>query len=100
MTDVFDRAPQVWNAAQLREAIKDLPDDTPIHIGVAEDPGDFGGYRESVLVDAYHVENCWPATGTAPERAEKGITVDVPASALSATPHRHIQQPAAPAARR
>ncbi|MFK4213906.1 DUF6225 family protein [Streptomyces sp. NPDC030920] len=71
MTDVFDHAPQVWNAAQLREAIKDLPDDTPIHIGVAEDPGDFGGYRESVLVDAHHVENWWPATGTAPERAEK-----------------------------
>ncbi|MEU4507145.1 DUF6225 family protein [Streptomyces sp. NPDC024089] len=71
MTDVFDHAPQVWNAAQLREAIKDLPDDTPIHIGVAEDPGDFGGYRESVLVDAHHVENWWPAAGTAPERAEK-----------------------------
>ncbi|WP_406486585.1 DUF6225 family protein [Streptomyces sp. NBC_01563] len=34
MTDVFDHAPQVWNAAQLREAIKGLPDDTPIHIGV------------------------------------------------------------------
>ncbi|MGW2182860.1 DUF6225 family protein [Streptomyces sp. NPDC001732] len=71
MTDVFDHAPQVWNAAQLREALKDLPDDTPIHIGVAEDPGDFGGYRESVLVDAHHVENWWPAIGTAPERAEK-----------------------------
>ncbi|MCX5166243.1 DUF6225 family protein [Streptomyces sp. NBC_00264] len=71
MTDVFDHTPQVWNAAQLREAIKDLPDGTPIHIGVAEDPGDFGGYRESVLVDAHHVENWWPATGTAPERAEK-----------------------------
>ncbi|MCX4736932.1 DUF6225 family protein [Streptomyces sp. NBC_01363] len=71
MTDVFDHAPQVWNAAQLREALKYLPDDTPIHIGVAEDPGDFGGYRESVLVDAHHVENWWPATGTTPERAEK-----------------------------
>ncbi|WP_385625604.1 DUF6225 family protein (plasmid) [Streptomyces sp. P8-A8] len=41
--------------------MKDLPDDTPIHIGVAEDPGDFGGYRESVLVDAHHVETwCRP----------------------------------------
>ncbi|MEU2135303.1 MULTISPECIES: DUF6225 family protein [unclassified Streptomyces] len=71
MADTFDHAPQVWNAAQLREALKDLPDDTPIHIGVAEDPGDFGGYRESVLVDAHHVENWWPANGTTPERAEK-----------------------------
>ncbi|MFE7404167.1 DUF6225 family protein [Streptomyces sp. NPDC057557] len=77
MTDVFDHAPQVWNAAQLREALKDLPDDTPIHIAVAEDPGDFGGYRESVLVDAHHVENWWPATGTTPERAEteKALTL-------------------------
>ncbi|MCX5115317.1 DUF6225 family protein [Streptomyces sp. NBC_00378] len=53
MTDVFDHAPQVWNAAQLRAALEGLPGDTPIHIGVAEDPGDFGGYRESVLVDAH-----------------------------------------------
>ncbi|WP_331755406.1 DUF6225 family protein (plasmid) [Streptomyces sp. NBC_00846] len=52
------------------DAIKDLPDDTPIHIGVAEDPGDFDGYRESVLVDAHHVENWWPATSTSPERTE------------------------------
>lgn len=70
MVDTFDHAPQVWNAAQLREALKDLPDDTPIHIGVAEDPGDFDGYRESVLVDAHHVENWWPATATSPERTE------------------------------
>ncbi|MFD4948625.1 DUF6225 family protein [Streptomyces sp. NPDC058239] len=70
MADTFDHAPQVWNAAQLREAIKDLPDDTPIHIGVAEDPGNFDGYRESVLVDAHHVENWWPATSTTPERTE------------------------------
>ncbi|MFH8520683.1 DUF6225 family protein [Streptomyces gelaticus] len=56
---------------ERRATLKDLPDDTPIHIGVAEDLGDFGGYRESVLVDAHHVENWWPATGTTPERAEK-----------------------------
>ncbi|MFJ7201635.1 MULTISPECIES: DUF6225 family protein [unclassified Streptomyces] len=36
MTDVFEHSPQVWNAAQLRDALKDLPDDAPIHIGVAE----------------------------------------------------------------
>ncbi|MEU6925546.1 DUF6225 family protein [Streptomyces sp. NPDC046631] len=77
MADAFDHAPQVWNAAQLRAALKDLPDDTPIHIGVAEDPGDFGGYRESVLVDAHRVENWWPATFDAPERTEteKAITL-------------------------
>ncbi|MFE7046181.1 DUF6225 family protein [Streptomyces atratus] len=41
MTDVFEHTPQVWNAAQLRDALKDLPDDAPIRIGVAGDPGDF-----------------------------------------------------------
>ncbi|MFI5774998.1 DUF6225 family protein [Streptomyces sp. NPDC051658] len=35
MTDVFEYTPQVWNAAQLRDALKDLPDEAPIHIGVA-----------------------------------------------------------------
>ncbi|MEE1768352.1 DUF6225 family protein [Streptomyces sp. JV185] len=70
MTDIFKHTPQVWNAAQLRDALKDLPDDAPIHIGVAGDPGDFDGYREFVLVDAHQVENWWPATSTAPERTE------------------------------
>jgi hypothetical protein len=70
MTDVFEHTPQVWNAAQLRDALKDLPDDAPIHIGVADDPGDFDGYRDFVLVDAHQVENWWPATSTAPERTE------------------------------
>ncbi|MCX4732733.1 DUF6225 family protein [Streptomyces sp. NBC_01363] len=57
MTDVFEHTPQVWNAAQLRDALKYLPDDAPIHIGVAGDPGDFDGYRNFVLVDAHQVQN-------------------------------------------
>ncbi|MEV7238153.1 DUF6225 family protein [Streptomyces sp. NPDC051020] len=70
MTDIFEHAPQVWNAAQLREALKDIRDDVPIHIGVAPDPGDFDGYHPGVLVGADQVEVCWPATRTAPERTE------------------------------
>ncbi|MFF1916137.1 DUF6225 family protein [Streptomyces sp. NPDC058239] len=70
MADTFDHTPQVWNAAQLREAIKDLPDDAPIQIGVAESPANFDGYDTFVLVDAEHVENWWPATSTTPERTE------------------------------
>lgn len=62
--------PQVWNAAQLRDALKDLPDDAPVPIGVADDPGGLDGYRDFVLVDAHQVENVWPATPTAPERTE------------------------------
>ncbi|MEV6165726.1 DUF6225 family protein [Streptomyces sp. NPDC052052] len=77
MTDVYEHAPQVWNAAQLREALKDLPDDAPIHIAVAQDPGDFDGYREGVLVDAEQIEKWWSATATEPERTEieKAITL-------------------------
>ncbi|MFD4764403.1 DUF6225 family protein [Streptomyces sp. NPDC058439] len=66
MTDVFEHTPQIWNAAQLRDALKDAP----IHISVAGDPGDFDGYREFVLVDTHQVENWWPATSTAPERTK------------------------------
>lgn len=49
---------------------QNLPDDAPIHIGVAGDPGDFGGYRDFVIVEAHQVENWRPATSTAPERTE------------------------------
>ncbi|MER6610377.1 DUF6225 family protein [Streptomyces sp. NPDC000927] len=70
MTDIYEHAPKIWNAAQLREALKDVPDDAPIHIGVAEDPGDVDGYRDGVLVDVHQVENWWPVTATTPERTE------------------------------
>ncbi|MFJ1900488.1 DUF6225 family protein [Streptomyces sp. NPDC088115] len=70
MADTFEHAPQVWTAGQLRKALDGLPDDTPIHMGIAEDPGDFDGYRNGVLVDAHHVENWWPAVGDMPERTE------------------------------
>ncbi|MFF4580111.1 DUF6225 family protein [Streptomyces sp. NPDC001389] len=56
MADMFEHAPQVWTAARLREALAELPDATPIHIGVADGPGDFDGYGEYVLVDAEPVE--------------------------------------------
>ncbi|MEU9378737.1 DUF6225 family protein [Streptomyces sp. NPDC048255] len=56
MADMFDHTPQVWTAARLREALTDVPDETPIHIGVADGPGDFEGYGEYVLVDAEPVE--------------------------------------------
>nr|BAD05868.1 hypothetical protein [Streptomyces garyphalus] len=56
MADMFEHAPQVWTAARLREALAELPDETPIHVGVADGPGDFDGYGEYVLVDAEPVE--------------------------------------------
>ncbi|MFF3129938.1 DUF6225 family protein [Streptomyces sp. NPDC057908] len=60
MADTFDHAPSAWNAAQLREAIKNLPDDAPIRIGVADDPGTFDCHATYVLVDAEHVETWRP----------------------------------------
>ncbi|MFF4317924.1 DUF6225 family protein [Streptomyces sp. NPDC001568] len=56
MAETFDHTPQVWTAGRLRDALADLPDETPIHIGVADGPGDFEGYGEYVLVDAEPVE--------------------------------------------
>ncbi|QGZ53334.1 hypothetical protein GPZ77_34455 (plasmid) [Streptomyces sp. QHH-9511] len=70
MSETYEHKPEVWTAGRLREALKDVPDDAPIHMGIAEDTGDFDGYREGVLVDAHHVENWWPATSTSPERTE------------------------------
>ncbi|MFD7628229.1 DUF6225 family protein [Streptomyces sp. NPDC059851] len=56
MAETFDHNPQVWTAGRLREVLAALPEDTPIHIGVADGPGDFEGYGEYVLVDAEPVE--------------------------------------------
>ncbi|MFG2677013.1 DUF6225 family protein [Streptomyces sp. NPDC048445] len=77
MADTFEHVPQVWTAGQLRQALDGLPDDTPIYLDIAEDPGDFDGSRDGVLVDAYHEEVRWPSTDDEPERyeSEKAITL-------------------------
>ncbi|MEU9416880.1 DUF6225 family protein [Streptomyces sp. NPDC051000] len=56
MADTFEHTPQVWTAGRLRAVLAGLPDDTPIHVGVADAPGDFDAYGEFVLVDAEPVE--------------------------------------------
>ncbi|MDX3539916.1 DUF6225 family protein [Streptomyces sp. MB09-01] len=56
MADTFEHTPHVWTAARLHDALSGLPDDTPIHIGAADSPGDFEGYGEFVLVGAEPVE--------------------------------------------
>ncbi|MDJ0386226.1 DUF6225 family protein [Streptomyces sp. G-G2] len=57
MTDTFEHAPQVWTAGRLRSVLAGLADDTPIHVGVADAPGNLeSGYGEFVLVDAEPVE--------------------------------------------
>lgn len=77
MAEAYEHKPTVWTAQQLRAAIMHLPDDTPIHIGVPDKPGDFDGYQTMVLVDAEHVTNHWPATSMTPERSEteKALTL-------------------------
>ncbi len=56
MADTFEHAPQVWTAGRLRSALTGVADDTPIHIGVADEPGNLEGYGEFVLVGAEPVE--------------------------------------------
>ncbi|MFE7131369.1 DUF6225 family protein [Streptomyces sp. NPDC057638] len=59
-TETIEHTPQVWTAGRLREALAGLPDETPLHIGVADGPGDFAGYGEFVLVDLDRVEKELP----------------------------------------
>lgn len=69
MTDTFDHAPQVWTAGQLRRALEGLPDETPLHVGVADGPGDFDGYSEYAVVDLEPVEKDIPGS-----RSDSGRT--------------------------
>ncbi|MFI1170731.1 DUF6225 family protein [Streptomyces melanogenes] len=65
MTDTFEHNPRVWTAARLREALQGLPDETPIHVGVADGPGDFDGYTEYALVNLEPVEKDTAPAGPA-----------------------------------
>ncbi|WP_405827090.1 MULTISPECIES: DUF6225 family protein [unclassified Streptomyces] len=56
MADMFEHLPDVWTAGRLRTALAGVSDDTPIHIGVADEPGKLDGYEEFVLVNAEPVE--------------------------------------------
>ncbi|MEU5436074.1 DUF6225 family protein [Streptomyces sp. NPDC020719] len=67
MSDRYNHVPQVWTAGRLRTALASLPDAALIHIGVADDPGDFTGYSEYALVDLEAVEKEYgdgPRAGT------------------------------------
>lgn len=56
MADTFEHAPHIWTAGRLRTALTEVADDTPIHIGVADEPGNLDGYGEFILVNAEPVE--------------------------------------------
>lgn len=60
MTDTFDHAPKVWTAGHLRRVLEALPGDTPLHVGVADGPGNFAGYSEYAVVDLEAVEKDLP----------------------------------------
>jgi len=81
MTETFEHKPAQWTVGQLREALKDLPDDTPLHVGVPDNPGDFNGYQEMVAIDVEPVELLYPSHNGEPDRTEVRHTlfVDFPA---------------------
>ncbi|MEU9305531.1 DUF6225 family protein [Streptomyces sp. NPDC048269] len=84
MADTFEHEPEVWTAGRLREALSALPDETPIHVGVADGPGDFDGYGEFVLVGAEPVEmdnNIGDGDGDVPDRAQVQFTLFADATA-------------------
>ncbi|MEU3499254.1 DUF6225 family protein [Streptomyces hundungensis] len=78
MADTFDHTPLVWTARQLRDALAGLPDDAPIHIGVADEPGDFDGYNGFALVGLEAVETDYPDGRT---EVEYTLYADYPAGA-------------------
>ncbi|WP_405787210.1 DUF6225 family protein [Streptomyces sp. NBC_00029] len=81
MADMFEHAPQVWTAGQLRSALTEVPDETPVHVGVADVPGDFtGGYDEFVLVHAEPVEQADGAE-TVPQQVRFTLFADAAAGA-------------------
>ncbi|MEO3977885.1 DUF6225 family protein [Streptomyces sp. CAU 1734] len=86
MADTFDHFPQVWTAGRLREALAGLPDDTPIHIGVADGPGDFDGYSEYSLVNLEPVEKDHPAAGPAGTDVEYTLFADYKAGQYHCDP--------------
>jgi hypothetical protein len=47
----FEHAVQAWTVGQLRDALAGLPDDLPIIVDVAEEPGD-DTVQEQVVIDA------------------------------------------------
>jgi hypothetical protein len=70
MADTYDHSPEVWTAGRLRDAIKGLPDDAALYIGIASDPGNFDGYQERVLTGYEPAELHWAATKRRPGRTE------------------------------
>ncbi|WP_030159053.1 DUF6225 family protein [Streptomyces sp. NRRL S-244] len=90
MADMFDHNPQVWTAGRLREALAALPDETPIHIGVADGPGDFEGYGEYVLVDAEPVEVDVDGEGAGDHGGEPGPRVQFTLFADAAAGAYHL----------
>ncbi len=87
---MFDHNPQVWTAGRLREVLAALPDETPIHIGVADGPGDFEGYGEYVLVDAEPVEVDLDGEGEAGHGGEPGPRVQFTLFADAAAGAYHL----------
>ncbi|MFB7359697.1 DUF6225 family protein [Streptomyces gardneri] len=69
MPETFEHKPEQWTVGKLREALKHLPDDTPLYVGVADGPGS-KEFDDRVLVDYEPVESIWPATSDEPERVE------------------------------
>jgi len=56
----FEHAVQAWTVGQLRDALAGLPDDLPIIVDVAEEPGD-DTVQEQVVIDAgFWSRSRWP----------------------------------------
>ncbi|MFB7937217.1 DUF6225 family protein [Streptomyces sp. NPDC056049] len=76
----YEHLPVVWTVGRLREALKDAPDDAPVHVAVTPFPG-CEGYDDRVLVAYAPVTMHRPATEEAPawREVEHTLFADWPA---------------------
>ncbi|MER6912557.1 DUF6225 family protein [Streptomyces sp. NPDC000594] len=86
MAETIDHTPLVWTAGQLRQALDGLPEDTPLHVAVADGPGDFAGYSEYALVSLDQVEKDAPETGTPTTLVEYTLFADYKAGLYDPDP--------------
>ncbi|WP_406503193.1 DUF6225 family protein [Streptomyces sp. NBC_00212] len=76
MEETIDHTPRVWTVGQLRTALAALPDNTPLHVGVADGPGDFEGYSEYALIDLEPVEKEYRDSGKLRTEVEYTLFAD------------------------
>jgi hypothetical protein len=70
--ELFGHQVTAWTAGQLRKALEGVPDDMPVTVVTAEEPGsDIAGDEQVVISAAPWVSaEAWPRSGPVPDSAD------------------------------